>query len=217
MAQAQATVRERLVEAALDMLERSGAEALQARPLTAEVGTSTMAIYTHFGGMSELLAALTREGFAQFGAALGAIEAGPDPIADLVAMGLVYRDFALRWPQLYRLMFGLTTPATGQRDQHDLPESAAAFDHLRRVMERAIQSGRIDAGDPTALARQIWSLTHGYVLLDITGVFGECSQGLGEVLRPLMTTVLIGLGDTPERIERSMTAGIEYAMSRAPS
>lgn len=213
MGQERSEIRRRLVDAALDMLERSGAEALQARRLTAEVGTSTMAIYTHFGGMSELLTELTRDGFARFGTALGTIDAGTDPVADLVAMGLVYRDFALRRPQLYRLMFGLTTPSTARTEQHELPESAAAFEHLRSVVDRAIRSGRINATDPTALARQIWSLTHGYVLLDITGVFGGHGRGLTEVLRPLITTVLLGLGDNPERIEESMATGIDRALN----
>ena len=45
-------VREQLVEAGMRVLERDGLPALSARKLAAETGTSTMAVYTHFGGMT---------------------------------------------------------------------------------------------------------------------------------------------------------------------
>ena len=50
--------RERLVEAGTRLLERDGPEALQARKVAAEIGASTMAVYTHFGGMNGLLEAI---------------------------------------------------------------------------------------------------------------------------------------------------------------
>ena len=53
----------RLIETARRLLEAGGPEAVQARKLAAEIGASTMAVYTHFGGMAELFEALIRDGF----------------------------------------------------------------------------------------------------------------------------------------------------------
>ncbi|MCV7082358.1 TetR family transcriptional regulator, partial [Mycolicibacterium insubricum] len=40
------------------MLDADGPDALQTRKVTAAAHTSTMAVYTHFGGMRELIAAV---------------------------------------------------------------------------------------------------------------------------------------------------------------
>jgi AcrR family transcriptional regulator len=41
-----------------------------ARKVAAEIGASTMAVYTHFGGMNGLLEAIIAASFERFGAAL---------------------------------------------------------------------------------------------------------------------------------------------------
>ena len=74
------TVREELLVAAAALLDEHGPDALQTRKIAAAAGTSTMAVYTHFGGMPQLIAAITdpwprpdrAEGIATF-------VAGPPP------------------------------------------------------------------------------------------------------------------------------------------
>ncbi|MPY80043.1 MAG: TetR family transcriptional regulator [Actinophytocola sp.] len=206
-------MRERLLAAAIEKLAASGPEALQARPLAAEIGASTMAVYTHFGGMPQLLDEVTREGFARFEAGLARVERSDDTIADLLALGIAYRQFALDNQQLYRLMFGLTTPGTRRTKERDLTtagsptslsEGISAFNHLVGAVTRAAESGRIAAADPVAVAGQIWSATHGYVLLEMTGVFGHEGHGLVRTLQPLIINLLVGLGDTRANIEASL-------------
>src|SRR5688572_9009901 len=102
-------VRERLVAGALTVLEHGGIDALRARELTAQAGVSTMAVYTHFGGMPGLVDEVVLEGLRRFAAAVRA--AAPetdDPLRDLIRGGVAYVTFALANPQLYRLMFGLS-------------------------------------------------------------------------------------------------------------
>src|SRR5215469_12934589 len=133
--------RQRLLAAALRLLEDGGPEALQARRLAAEIGASTMAVYTHFGGMRQLVEAMAREGFARFRRLLAAVPETEDPVADILGLGVAYRDHAVGSPQLYRVMFGVTAPA-GHRlagvDMNELmvsghfPEGAEAFGILVR-------------------------------------------------------------------------------------
>src|SRR6478752_1480255 len=99
-------VREQLVEAGMRVLERDGMAALSARKLAAETGTSTMAVYTHFGGMTGLVDAIAREAFTRFTQALTDVPATDDPVADYLVMGVHYREFALANPQRYQMMFG---------------------------------------------------------------------------------------------------------------
>lgn len=205
------TTRGRLLEAALHLLAEGGPGALQARRLAAESGTSTMAVYTHFGGMRELVRELAQEGFVRLSRRLGQVPRTDDTVADLLALGLAYRDHALDNPSLYRLMFGVTTPdAVRYRGEQldvvalssDLTKGQPAFAQLVDAVRRVIAAGRIRPADPGLIAMQFWSATHGYVLLEIAGFF-DGAPGIEQALLPLATTLLVGLGDTAEAVERS--------------
>ena len=64
-------------------------------------------------------------------------------------------------------------------------------------------AGAIDEGDPVAVAAQIWTMMHGYVLAEIIGVFGADDAGVSRVLAPHITNLLVGLGGDRERIQLS--------------
>ncbi len=106
--QTERSVRDELVHAAVALLDEHGPDALQTRKVASAAGTSTMAVYTHFGGMRALIAAVASEGLRQFDAALSVPETD-DPVADLLATGMAYRRYAIERPHMYRLMFGSTS------------------------------------------------------------------------------------------------------------
>lgn len=211
------STKDRLIEAGLGLLEAEGPESLNARKLAAEIGASTMTVYTHFGGMAGLYEALVRQAFVQFGHALATVESTDDPVTDLLALGLVYRDFASANPQRYRLMFGVTAPGGGAAAAHDLtaegtpsgiPEASATFDELRTAVQRSLDAGRIH-GDAVSIAGQFWSMVHGFVLLEMSGFFGTEGRGVAAVLAPHATNLLLGLGDDPAAAASSATAARE--------
>jgi AcrR family transcriptional regulator len=204
--------RDRLLAAAVRLLEDSGPDALQARKLAAEIGASTMAVYTHFGGMRQLMGAIAREGFVRLNTRLAQVPETRDPVADLLRLGVAYRDHAIANPQLYRVMFGVVT-AGGQRlvtgDMNEMMSSAeasegrTAFEHLVRGVARVIEAGTGTPEDPIQAASQIWSATHGYVLLEIAGYFGEHGYGQQNVLLPVATKLISSLGHSPQAVQRS--------------
>ncbi|MGV0743386.1 TetR/AcrR family transcriptional regulator [Mycolicibacterium sp. XJ870] len=204
--------RESLIEEGLQVLEEDGPEALSARLLAKRIGVSTMAVYTHFDGMAGLYEALVREAFVQFGDYLSKRPATADPVADLLASGLAYREYALTYPQRYRLMFGITAPGivlpmgrdvTVDGNPAAMPEINTVFAQIPAFVRRCMADGAIDDGDPVAVAAQIWTMMHGYVLGEIIGVFGAGGDGVGRVLAPHITNLLVGLGGERERIQRS--------------
>ena len=91
-------VRRRLLEAAADLLGEEGPAALTARRLAREAGTSTMAVYTHFGGMPALVRAVVADGFAQLHDRVGGVEPSRDTIDDLARAAAAYRVHALSTP-----------------------------------------------------------------------------------------------------------------------
>lgn len=212
------STKDRLVAAGLRLLESEGAESLNARKLAAEIGASTMTVYTHFGGMAGLYEALVRQAFTQFADALSAVERTEDPVTDLLALGVAYREFAAASPQRYRLMVGVTAPGSGAAVAHDLTEegtpsdmaeASAAFEQLHTAVRHSLAAGRIHGDDSVAIAGQFWSMIHGFVLLEMSGFFGRDGNGVTTVLAPSATNLLIGLGDDRARAENSINTVLE--------
>jgi AcrR family transcriptional regulator len=204
--------RARLLEVARRMLEDAGPEALSARGLTAEIGASTQAIYTFFGGMPGLFDALVSDGFVRLARHVEAVPQTDDPVADFFAGGRAYCDWALANPQCYRLMFGLTKgldvgrglrmSATGTLA--NFPEGQAAAEIMVRSLRRVVEAGRIRRVDPLLVAGQFLSATHGYVLLEIAGSFDE--EHGEQIIAALGINLMVGLGDDREAAERSLLA-----------
>jgi len=209
-------VREQLVEAGMRVLERDGIAALSARKLAAETGTSTMAVYTHFGGMTGLIDAIAGEAFVRFTAALTEVEQTDDPVADFFVMGVHYREFALANPQRYQMMFGTSADSL---DRHhadltvtgsasDRAEFAVSFEALLEVVRRMIGAGRIRDDGASVVAGRLWCITHGAVLLEIAGFFGHEGHGVTEILAPITVDVLVGMGDDRKRTNQSLTEAV---------
>ena len=83
---------------------------------------------------------------------------------------------------------------------------------LVTAVERVIEAGRIRPQEPTPAATQILSATHGFVLLAMSGFID--SQGLQDVMAPMAINLMVGLGDTRRRAERSLAAAIKARASQ---
>lgn len=200
------SVRERLVLAAVRVLTEEGPAAVQARRVAREIDASTMAVYHHVGGMPELLRAVADEGFRRLGSRVAAVPVTDDPVTDLCRLALVYRRTAHENRHLYDLMFGPPAPAGRSTGRGDAPATVAgsavaqdAYGHIVAVVARAMRAGRIRAGDPAAVAAQLWSVLHGYVALELSGQLRHVEDSVTEVLLPLGANLLVGLGDAPHR------------------
>jgi len=208
--------REQLLAAAHRLLENSGPQALQARGLTAAVGVSTQAVYTHFGGMPGLYAALVADGFNRLAEGVNAVAETDDPVADFFAQGWAYAEWALTHPQLYRLMFGLSSSGvalhaglemtTGDTRGTSAEGQAAAL-VMMRSLDRVVEAGRVTPVETVVAAGQFLSATHGFVLLQIAGAFGESADGF-QVMASLGVNLMVGLGDSRENAEKSLRAAL---------
>ncbi|MGP4057170.1 TetR/AcrR family transcriptional regulator [Mycobacterium sp. 4D054] len=206
-------VADSLVGAGVRLMERDGLAALSARSVAAEAGTSTMAVYTHFGGMTGLLDAIAVEVFSRFTQVLTEVADTDDPVADFLAMGLAYHRFALANPARYQMMFGAASPASIARFRSDITatgtatnraEWAASFGALHRAVHRMMAAGRIRVDDELAVAGRLWSINHGAVMLELAGFFGHEGHGLAQILGPLVIDTLVGMGDDRDAATRSM-------------
>jgi AcrR family transcriptional regulator len=220
--QTERNVRDELLHVAVDILNQDGPDGLQTRKIASAAGTSTMAVYTYFGGMPGLIAAVAEEGLRQFDAAM-TMPSTSDPVADLVATGIAYRRYAIERPHMYRLMFGSTSAHGINAPAHDVLTLTVAeindhypsFAHVVRGVHRCMLAGRIAADSATddatvvAVAAQFWASIHGFVMLELAGYYGAQGSAVGPVLAALTTNLLVALGDTPERVRESQQASVQ--------
>ena len=160
------TVRVALIETAARIIAEHGSDGLTLRGLAREVGTSTMAVYTHFGSAADLRGAVRQEGFARLAEHLSAVEHTDDPIADLALLGLAYYRNGIENPNLYRAMFMEHLEA----DTDDV--GLDTFDQLVAAVQRCIDDGWF-RGDALPIATEVWAATHGVVSLQLAGFLDE--------------------------------------------
>jgi AcrR family transcriptional regulator len=197
------TVRVRLLDGAARLLAEEGPSALTLRRVATEADTSTMAVYTHFGSMADLADAVVTEGFARLAMLLAEVPRTDDAIADLAGLGRAYLINARRNAHLYAVMFG--TASLGKyrpQTADDRERGRYTFDEVVETAARAVQQGRLRPAEPLAIASQLWTAMHGYVMLDLSGYFGEA--GIEHVLGPMFVSLLSGLGADPDAILASI-------------
>jgi AcrR family transcriptional regulator len=147
-------LRAALLLAAEVELATRGIEAFSLRAVAKRAGVSHAAPAHHFGDANGLLTALATEGYRQLLAAQlrREAQAAGDAVAQLVASGLGYIDFAMERPALFRLVFGSARPDHHQRDLQ--AAGAATYTHLTDLV--------FAAGGRTVVAESaIWAMAHG--------------------------------------------------------
>ena len=210
-------VRIALIEAAAEIVASEGRSGLTLRRLASAVGTSTMAIYTHFGSMEELRREVRREGFARLRSWLSSVRTTRDPVADLIVLGRAYYLSAMAAPHLYRAMF-----LDGPIDVEDQATGLDTFLYLVKGISRCLDVGRFAAvassvaagADPAGFAVELWALEHGLVTLQLAHLLPpeEAVQHLDAGGGAL----LMAWGDEPAALRRSrVRAGRRMTASTA--
>jgi hypothetical protein len=159
-----------------------------------------MAVYTHFGGMPGLWAAVRTEGFTRLAQRVATLHPTDDPVTDLTAVGSAYVANALAVPNLYLTMFD---------NRHALDDPRVAdttFEVLVQAASRARAEKRFSRTvDAAAAATRMWGMTHGMVMLVLTGALERAD--LGRHLPPMWAAAYVGFGDKPQSARRSADEG----------
>jgi AcrR family transcriptional regulator len=175
---ADGTTRDRLLQAARDVLADHGLEGLTLRAIARQAGVSHGAPLRHFPTLAALLSAVAAEGFARLQATVTAgIEAaereaaaaGDDlgPRRRLAAAGRAYVRFALDDPGVFSVTFrpervDLTNPAYQA-------EGYQAFHQLVGLVVAAQADGWHPDERADELAAVAWAAVHGIATLALHG------------------------------------------------
>lgn len=160
-------LRRALVQAALVILTKEQDWTFSLRELARRAGVSHNAPYSHFADKSDLLAAVGAAGMERLGERMQASVAEiDDPAEALLASGLAYVQFGIENPALYRLVFGPTLAASGERPAVTRKAGDRTRSVLEHIIERGAQTGAFalspdDRRGLAIAALAAWSAVHG--------------------------------------------------------
>lgn len=162
--------RGRLREEILDvadglLLERGDAHEIPIDAVVEAVGCTPPALYYYFPSKEQLLFEVCRRRYTRFAEELEeSIPATEDPVAELVARGHAYLDWAVAHPEHYRLLFMTAAGAAPDASSAD-PRQGAGLAELIDNLQRAVGTGKLAPGDPLQMAVALWSTVHGVASL----------------------------------------------------
>lgn len=164
--------REKILDAARELFIEHGYDAVTMRKVAERIEYSPTAIYVHFADKEELFHELCNEDFAKLAAVFQSANVPTDPIERIRAIGRLYIDFGLHYPNHYQLMF--MTPhgcVELTDDDHEIrgnPERDA-YAFLKLTVQQAMDDGRFrhELIDPELVSQTLWAAVHGVISLKI--------------------------------------------------
>ncbi|MGW6547396.1 TetR/AcrR family transcriptional regulator [Streptomyces massasporeus] len=181
-----AQVRTEIKERAWEQIATAGASALSLNAIAKQMGMSGPALYRYYGGRDELITELVRDAYRSLADTFAATAAKDG--AELPALAHALRDWALRDPHRYFLVYG--TPVPGY---HAPDDTTAISSEIMAILLDACATVDEDApatpfgthleehrdwanghpAPPAALHRAMtfWTRLHGVLSLELAGHF----------------------------------------------
>jgi AcrR family transcriptional regulator len=184
-------MRERMLQAAMDMLARDGVALFTTRRLAQHAGTSTPAVYELFGDKAGLVREVFFEGFRLLRQYLDEVRPSQDPRAELVLVIESLRSFAREHSVLADLMF--SRPFA---DFDPGPAERRAGDEVRlfivAAVRRCVRAGVLE-GDEVDIAHVIVAMAQGLAGQETAGWLGMSQESRDRRWDLAVTALLDGL------------------------
>lgn len=156
-----AQVREEIKRHAWEQIATAGVSALSLNAIAKLVGMSGPALYRYFASRDDLITELIRDAYRSLADTVrAAFESG----ADVAKLAYTVRNWALRDPQRYFLIYG--TPVPGYHAPDDTTEIS---DEIMTVLIAAFSA--LSPTDPATRALTFWTRVHGVLSLELAGHF----------------------------------------------
>ena len=184
-------MRERVLQAAMDMLASDGVAGFTTRRLAQHAGTSTPAVYELFGDKAGLVREVFFESFRLLRQYLDQVRPSQDPRAELVLVIESLRSFAREHSVLADLMF--SRPFA---DFDPGPAERRAGDEVRlfivAAVRRCVRAGVLQ-GDEVDIAYVIVAMAQGLAGQETAGWLGTSQQSRDRRWDLAITALLDGL------------------------
>ena len=187
------SLRDRLIEAGIAILEEEDERALTLRRVAKRVAVSHMAPYRHFADKMALLSAIAASGFDALAMEMAAgRDAFPDnPREAMLEIGRRYVHFGTEHPAQLSLMFS-NLLAQGNDETLSAAASRTYEIHLG-VVTQAMQAGVLKEDDPERVAHSTWAMIHGLATLLKEGLLVADDQTPLDIVNTAFEGLMAGL------------------------
>ncbi len=169
-------LRQRIVEAARDIVSEEGLDGLSMRALAVRIGYSPATIYHHFHDKDELLRSVKEEGFKRLGETVASEMAtaggdGANGMSRLCATGRAYARFALENTGYFRAMFRM--PAVAQLEGCPAPGPGEEVRYVGCPLDHTVAVEGVTMVNPERAGVMGWGMMHGLTSLYLSGHLAE--------------------------------------------
>ncbi|MGW1506788.1 TetR/AcrR family transcriptional regulator [Streptomyces mirabilis] len=184
----------RILEVAAELVANSPDGDVSTRAVCEAAGVGAPALYRHFGDKEGLLSAVVDHGYETYLATKRSRRPGTDPVQDLRDGWDTHTDFALRNPNLYRLMNSpaMRTPPAAALESHRI---------LTADLRRAAEQGKLRLA-PELAAQMIMSANVGVSLMLVSRPTTFTDEALSRRIRDAVHAVVF----TPEALGPQTTS-----------
>ncbi len=175
--------RETVIQAAAQMVNEEGVDALTLGHLANRLGVQTPSLYNHIGGLPDLRRELAVLNAYALGQAMADAAIGKSGPQALNAVAQAYRGYIKTNPGLYLA----TLRSSGLQSQPD-PALTTAEKRAVDTVLAVLASFGLSGEDALHAARALRSAVHGFTTLEISGGFG-IPLDLDESFRRLIETL----------------------------
>ena len=167
--------KEEIIQAGLDIVKKDGFEALTARALGSELGSSPRPIFTVFNSMEEVQAEVISAAKALYGAYQ---DSGLSESQAFKGSGMGYIRFAVEQPKLFQLLF--------MKEAEQIPDMHNVLSQIDGYYEQIVQSVQSEYGFSYETAKEMylhmWLYSHGIAVLLATNVCKFTENEISDML-----------------------------------
>src|SRR5512136_115579 len=156
-----------VVNAAAELINAEGLEALSLGRLAGQLGVQTPSLYNHIDGLPGLHRELALLSTRQLGERLGNAAIGKSGPEAVLAVAEAYRTYVKDSPGLYRA--GLRSSGQQKRVDTDLQ---SAQERVVQIALAVVGSFGLQGEDALHAVRGLRSVVHGFATLEVVGGFG---------------------------------------------
>jgi AcrR family transcriptional regulator len=159
-------MRDRILNAALALLQQDGLESVSIRKIADRIGVSHMVLYSYFENRAAIIQSLRERGFEQLEAfcaeSLRRAKTG-DALIEVRALLERFIQISHEYPTLYQLAWQRTSDAPSLRV--DSQNVTGVMEHLSRLIQLCMERGQCIERDPTLAAVMVFSIVNGTLML----------------------------------------------------
>ncbi|MDE5616536.1 MAG: TetR/AcrR family transcriptional regulator [Clostridia bacterium] len=175
--------RERIIEAAISIAERDGIDALTARSLGSELGSSARPIFTVFESMDEVSKAALDYANSLYGEY---VEQGLSENIAFKGVGKAYIRFASEHPRLFQLLF--------MKERYERNDTTNVLQGIEKHYEQIITSicdgYGLDRKSAIDIYFHLWVYSHGIAVLIATNVCRFTQDQTSEMISQVFVSLL---------------------------